>query len=265
MSVTDQLVPPTRIHNLEPINLTPLVTSAVDTVRDLAAARGVTIRLNLDTHGGTVHSDPQRLHQELTDLMRQVLEKAGAGAILDVALSRDDVRAEIRVGLEGSSGQATDSAVTLRLPLLPFRVGEPGAAIRPADTLDACTGIRVLVVDDESDARLLVAEVLSHYGADVDIAESTLLALSALNQVKYDVLVTDISMPFDDGFSLIEQLRAEAGPNRTVPAVALTAHASDDTRDRVIAAGFSAYVTKPVLPSALVNIVAAVGRPQAAS
>jgi CheY-like chemotaxis protein len=260
MFVSDQLVPPSRLQNIEPINLTRLVIGAVDDVRNVASARGVTIRLNLDTHSGTVLGDPRRLRHEVSDMLLNVLARAIPGSVVEIAVSRDDVRAEIRLGLEGSSEPPIDSAVTLRLPLLPFRVGEPGAAVRPLDTLDACRGIRVLVVDDEPDARQLVADVLTHYGAEVDIAESTLLALAALNQVKYDVLVTDIAMPFDDGFSLLYQLRNESGPNQGLPAVALTAHASDDMRDRAIAAGFSAYLTKPVLPSALVNVVATVGR-----
>ena len=257
MSATDQLVPPTRTENVQPISLTPLLTSTLDDLRDLAATRGVTIHVELDTYGGTVLGDPQRLRQELSTMLVTVLDQAPRGSVLDVALSRDDVRAELRVGLE-----AGGAAATMRLPLLPFRVGEPGAAARPADTRDACRGIRVLVVDDEADARLLVAEVLTHYGAEVDVAESALLALAALHQMKYDVLVSDLSMPFEDGFSLIEQLRSEPGPNRSLPTVALTAHASDDMRARVLAAGFSAYVTKPVLPSALVNVVATVGRHQ---
>ena len=167
-------------------------------------------------------------------MLVRVLDQAPRGSVLDVALSRDDVRAEFRVGLE-----AGGAAATMRLPLLPFRVGEPGAAARPADTRDACRGIRVLVVDDEADARLLVAEVLTHYGAEVDVAESTLLALAALHQMKYDVLVSDLSMPFEDGFSLIEQLRSEPGPNRSLPTVALTApcvgrHARPRARGRLL-------------------------------
>jgi hypothetical protein len=102
------------MRNLEPIALTPLVTRVVEVVRTLDIARGITIRVDADAQGGTVLGDMGSLQETLTSALVDVLRQATPGAVVELSLSRDDVRAEIRVGLEGVSGQA--SAATLRLP-----------------------------------------------------------------------------------------------------------------------------------------------------
>jgi CheY-like chemotaxis protein len=112
---------------------------------------------------------------------------------------------------------------------------------------DALTGIHVLVVDDDADARQLIRTILEYCGALVTAVGSAAAALSALRSVVPDVLLSDISMPEHDGYWLIEQVRA-LPPDRggRMPAVALTAHGRTHGPDRTLAAGFQAHLAKPV-------------------
>jgi len=114
-------------------------------------------------------------------------------------------------------------------------------------------GLRVLVVDDEPDARDLLAVVLQQRGALVTTADSAIAALDTLNTQPFDVLISDIQMPEVDGYELIRRLRArEAGCGKFIPAVALTAHVRAKDRARVLAAGFQMHVSKPVSAAELV-------------
>ncbi len=118
-------------------------------------------------------------------------------------------------------------------------------------------GLRVLIVDDEPDTRELLAFVLTNCGAQVIQASSAAEALELLQREVPDVLVSDIGMPEEDGYSLIRRVRAlpvESG-GRT-PAAALTAYAREEDRIRALMAGFQIHVPKPVGPSELVAVVA---------
>jgi CheY-like chemotaxis protein len=128
-------------------------------------------------------------------------------------------------------------------------------------------GIRVLVVDDESDAQLLVKRLLEECGAEALSASTAAQALQCLQQEKPDVLISDIGMPDEDGYALIRQVRAlrmENGGN--TPAIALTAFARAEDRRRALLSGFQMHLAKPVEPAELVAVVANVagrigGRP----
>jgi PAS domain S-box-containing protein len=121
-------------------------------------------------------------------------------------------------------------------------------------------GLRLLIVDDEVDALSLVTEVLRETGAEVHSATSASEALEKFETVRPDVLVSDIGMPHEDGYSLIRRIRmlpAERG-GRT-PSVALTAYAREEDAQRAFAAGYQKHVVKPVEPGHLVNVVANLG------
>jgi PAS domain S-box-containing protein len=136
-------------------------------------------------------------------------------------------------------------------------VGE--SAIRdPQSTILA--GLRVLVVDDDPDTLLMLGKTLERYGARTAASETAAAALELLGREPFDVLVSDIGMPVEDGYTLIRRLRAsEAEAGRAqLPALALTAYARKEDRDAVLAAGYQAHVPKPVAPSELVEAVAAV-------
>ena len=119
-----------------------------------------------------------------------------------------------------------------------------------------------MVVDDEADSRDLVTAILTRCGSEVRCCESTADALKAFREWKPDILVSDIGMPNEDGFALIKKLRKlRLKRAREIPAVALTAYATDDDRERTLSAGFQMHVTKPIEPEALVRSIAgAVGR-----
>ncbi|MDB4932165.1 MAG: Chemotaxis regulator, partial [Myxococcaceae bacterium] len=124
----------------------------------------------------------------------------------------------------------------------------------------ALAGLRVLVCDDELDAREMVAEVLRGGGAAVIAVDSVAEALACFDAAPPDVLVSDIGMPGADGYALLGSVRArpaEAGGR--VPALALTAYATADDARRAAAAGFQRHVTKPVEPDRLVAVVAELG------
>jgi CheY-like chemotaxis protein len=103
---------------------------------------------------------------------------------------------------------------------------------------------------------LLVQEILRQHGADVQVAQSAAEARSALRQGHPDVIVSDIGMPEEDGYAFIRQVRAEGG---RMPAIALTAYASQQDAQRAFVAGFQKHVTKPVEPARLVSVVANLG------
>jgi PAS domain S-box-containing protein len=121
------------------------------------------------------------------------------------------------------------------------------------------TGIKVLVVDDEIDARDLVQRVLSDCNAQVLTAGSANDALRLVENEKPNVLVSDIGMPDVDGYELLKRVRAlEQSRGGRIPAIALTAFARSEDRTRALRAGFLVYVSKPVEPSELVATVASV-------
>ena len=127
----------------------------------------------------------------------------------------------------------------------------------PTKMFVGLVGIRVLVVDDEADARELLEMVLGQAGATVESAGSAEAALAACSAFRPDVLVSDIGMPGRDGYALIRDLRARGvNDGGTTPAIALTAYARADDRDRALAAGFDVHLGKPVDPDELLEAVA---------
>jgi len=165
-----------------------------------------------------------------------------------------------------SPGEGAGSTFTVTLPVAPLlREEDAGEGAREAagDTLHAVEcperldGLRVLVVDDEPDARGLLEMMLGRCGAVVVAAASAGEALEALARSKFDIIVSDIGMPGEDGYGLIRRVRAlapEAGG--ATPAVALTAYARTEDRLRAMRAGFDMHVSKPVEQAELVVVMA---------
>ena len=122
-------------------------------------------------------------------------------------------------------------------------------------------GVRILVVDDEQDARDLIGKVLEDAGAQVGVAASAQEAIGLLQASRYDVLVSDIGMPGDDGYFLLRSLRAmESAQGGRTAALALTAYAALQDRQRALDAGFDLHLAKPVATAALVAAVARLTR-----
>ena len=174
-----------------------------------------------------------------------------------------------------SAGKDLGATFTVSLPLagagataadtVPARGGSAAPGIADFVPVDL-SGIRVLVIDDDMDARTLAASVLEQCGAQVISAHSVDDALAQLAQLTADVIVSDLGMPDADGFDFIRRLRlieSERGQGLPAPVIVLSAFTRDSDRARAHEAGFASYLTKPVEPSLLVHTIRANAGPQA--
>jgi PAS domain S-box-containing protein len=163
-----------------------------------------------------------------------------------------------------SDGEGKGARFTVRMPVravaAPRSVEKVAleSSAKPAEKIEVrLDGIEVLVVDDEADARELVAAVLVRCGARVRQAASVDDAIEKLREQRPDVLLSDIGLPKDDGYTLIKRVRMlteeEGG---LVPAAALTAYAGEEDHRRALQAGFQAHVAKPIEPADLALLVA---------
>jgi signal transduction histidine kinase len=165
----------------------------------------------------------------------------------------------IEAASEGT-GRGATFTVTLPVPRRDAAGGarsDPAAAHRGSRGPGRLVGTRVLVVDDEPDARELARDALSFHGAVVETAPSVEEALRALEQKPFDVVVTDLAMPDADGFALVRRLREQGPPHvRTLPVIAVTAYARGADRERVLAEGFQGFLGKPVEVEQLTTMIA---------
>jgi signal transduction histidine kinase len=155
-----------------------------------------------------------------------------------------------------SLGEGQGATFTVRLPLLAVNPQTNQESEQPDSTLDL-SGVQVLVVDDDVDSREFVTFVMEEHGAVVKAVASPGEALEALALEKPDLLLSDIGMPEMDGFMLIRQIRMmspEQGGQ--IPAIALSAYASNSDSEKAIAAGFQQHLAKPVEPAELIAVVA---------
>ncbi|WP_257454446.1 hybrid sensor histidine kinase/response regulator [Archangium lipolyticum] len=143
----------------------------------------------------------------------------------------------------------------------PSTQARPEQGARPPEAWTPCLeGLHILVVEDEPDTLALLSEVLEGCRAQVIRAASTREALALLGSLRPDVLVSDIGMAGEDGYSLIRQLRAQERERNEerIPAVAFTAFARSEDRRRALAAGFDVHLAKPLNPSQLLSVVASI-------
>jgi PAS domain S-box-containing protein len=163
-----------------------------------------------------------------------------------------------------SEGEGKGAAFTITLPFVGVisKDAEPaqvaaGDEVISLDGLPSLEGLKVLVVDDEADTRELIREVLKECGSEVIMCRSATEALEALEQHKPDILISDLGMPDEDGYSLISKIRAlPAERGGQIPAAALTAYARAEDRMRVLRSGFQFHLPKPVDSAELVTVVA---------
>jgi CheY-like chemotaxis protein len=163
-----------------------------------------------------------------------------------------------------SPGPELGSTFTISLPIVatheptqPERVEPQRSALEELQNpIAPLEGAKVLVVDDEPDARELIRRILLECRAEVQVAASVPEALSLLRAFGPHLLLSDIGMPDQDGFELIRQVRAAGLAAKELPAVALTAFARAEDRRRALLAGFQVHVSKPVEPGELVATIA---------
>jgi CheY-like chemotaxis protein/nitrogen-specific signal transduction histidine kinase len=159
-----------------------------------------------------------------------------------------------------SDGAGRGATFTVTLPTV-VSAGRPETAPLARPTAAGgrlLDGVRVLAVEDHADSRELIRAALAERGAEIVVAGSVDDALAVLDREPIDVLISDVGMPLRDGYALVEALREleRARGRRAIPAIALTAYAGRDDRERLLAAGFQVHVAKPIDPDVLVDTVA---------
>jgi hypothetical protein len=156
-----------------------------------------------------------------------------------------------------SPGDNRGATFTVHLPLMQNRAAiardSSKLSIQPLSLQDA----RILIVDDDVDTLELLAFILEEHGANTITANSCSEAIVAFKHSPPDIVISDIGMPNLDGYALIRQIRSIA-PSRggAVPAIALTAYASESDHQQILAAGFQKHLTKPIEPDVLLGAIA---------
>ena len=175
-------------------------------------------------------------------------------------------RASRRQDRADSEGEGRGATFVVTLPCRPerirrwTRIGRARGERTGWRDLRELEGLRVLVVDDEEDARVLVRTILEECGCSVRAASSAAEAMGVIESATVDVLVSDIGMPEEDGYSLMRRVRTLGLPRGALPAIALTAFTRSEDRRRALEAGFARHVAKPVDPAELVAVVASLMR-----
>jgi PAS domain S-box-containing protein len=294
------------------VEMSQVVTAAVDGIRAAADAKDIALQVVLDSEAGVIKGDAGRLQQIMWNLLNNAVKFTPRGGRVYVTLRRSDSSLELEVADTGkgiapqflprvfdrfsqqegsnsrntgglglglaivkhlvelhggtveaySEGDGRGATFIIRLPLAPVRAarpssGPPAASVEQIAFPAELSGLRVLVVDDEADARQLVQSVLEGGGAIVEVAGSAAEAFESIRANKFDVIISDIGMPDTDGYELIRKLRQlprEEGGR--IPAVALTAYARAEDRRKALMAGFQNHAAKPMDPQELVVVVA---------
>jgi CheY-like chemotaxis protein/two-component sensor histidine kinase len=204
----------------------------------------------------------ERFHQADSSSTR-----AHGGLGLGLALVKH--LAELHGGSVMADSEGAGRGATFRVTLPTAALNAPVESPRPRIALDVGTvsppssgsrldGLKALVVDDDRDSLALAEAMLIRAGADVRTAASAPDALSVFQRWGPDVLISDIEMPGEDGYSLIQKIRTVPTDGRqSTPAIALTAYGRPHDRDRCLAAGFNLHVAKPVDPGELTALIAA--------
>ena len=168
-----------------------------------------------------------------------------------------------------SAGEERGATFIIKLPVIEALV-KPGVSFSDARERSVAavtvapqllSGVNVLLVDDDCDTLKLMTTALTRRQATVTAVSSAGEAIKAIRQRRPDVLVSDIAMPDEDGYGLIEKVRSlEDGESESIPAVAITAYAKDEDREKALSSGFQIYLAKPVELTELISVVARAAR-----
>jgi signal transduction histidine kinase len=190
--------------------------------------------------------------------------RSSTGLGLGLALVRHLVHAHGGSVEAASPGPGQGAVFRVRLPVVVHPTLPTGRDERQAPSeagalaTTAITGVRVLVVEDDVDSLQLQTHLLMAHGGDVRGASSVAEAMAILKDWRPAVIVSDVEMPHEDGYTLVRRLREEV--EGYIPAIALTAYSRTHDRVRAFTAGFSAHLTKPVEPAELLALIASFAR-----
>lgn len=309
---------------VSPVNLIPIIESAVATVRIAAEAKAIQLKLRLDPVG-LVNGDANRLQQVFWNLLANAIKFTPASGLVEVQLSMVSGNMVDGKGNVGESSppstyaqvQVIDTGIGIKAEFLPYvfdrfrqenssitriygglglglalvrhlvelhggtvNVDSPGEGKGTTFTVKipqlpesskaedlstskeitphlSLNGLQILVVDDDADSREFLDFALTSYGAEVLAAACASEAIAAFKQFNPDVLVSDLGMPGEDGYTLIRMVRMlESKQGRNIPAIALTGYARDSDRDKALAAGFGLHMSKPIDTEELVAAIA---------
>jgi PAS domain S-box-containing protein len=190
--------------------------------------------------------------------------RSPSGLGLGLALVREMVQAHGGTVVAESPGEGHGSTITVTLPLSAgaFPLASKAPVPSRVDAPESLSPIEILIVDDDGDVRDLLALLLESRGAIARTVASATEALEAISQRRPDLLLADLRMPDEDGYSLIRKVRARERERqeRRLPAIAVTAYASSRDRDQAVAAGYDSHLAKPIEPGDLARAVAHVAK-----
>jgi len=272
---TIELALPERpVHlDADPVRLVQVVGNLLGNACKFSP-RGETIRVAatpqdgevvLSVKDGGVGIPPEKLESvfEMFVQLEAAAESTRLGLGIGLTLSRRLVELHGGTIEAHSEGVQRGSTFRVKVPLSPMASEDPtpnGPQPRGSlADLPLLDGIRVLVVDNEPDARGLVSAILENRGAEVTAVESAAEALEEIRKHRPDVLLSDIAMPGEDGYALIRKVRLAASAP-LLPAAAVTAFATAGDRAEALDAGYQAHLAKPIEPSELTAVVAALAR-----
>ncbi len=215
-------------------------------------------RLTIDVRDSGVGIDPELLPY-VFDRFRQGDSRSTrrhGGLGLGLAIARHLV--ECHGGDIGatSDGEGRGTTFRIRLPIAASAAPVERGRVAGGETSLELSGFNVLVVDDLEDSRELLVRLLHQYGATVLQCPSAHTALAALSSTRFDLLVADIAMPDIDGYDLIERVRRLGEGRGRLPAIAVTAYARREDRERALAAGYDGYCPKPLDSADLMQVIA---------
>ncbi len=296
---------------LHPIELAPVLESAINVVRPTAEAKGIHIELDFEREPMVVSGDANRLQQVFWNLLSNAVKFTPPGGNVNLSLRQLDSEVELEITDTGqgidpgflpfvfdrfrqadststrqhgglglglaiarqlieihagnitaaSDGDGKGATFRLRLPLIgslaKLNVQPNGVEqnAQPTQAPDVLAGIQVLVVDDDLDTLELLTAALEQRSATVTAVSSAAAAMAAIMAARPHVLISDIAMPGEDGYDLIKKVIAlELVPG--ISAIAITAYAKDEDRERALLAGFQRYLSKPVELGEFISAVA---------
>ena len=222
-------------------------------------------RLRIEVHDDGIGIPPEFL-PFVFDRFRQrdsSTTRVHGGLGLGLAIVRHLVEAHGGTVTAESAGDGKGATFRVELPMPPVDLAAPAAATTPTDGArrGALAGLRVLLVEDEPDSADLFRRVLEGQGATVELSADATRAYEAMTEAPPDVLVADIGLPGEDGYSLLRRVRAlPADLGGAVPAAALTAYAGPAHAELARQAGYALHLPKPVTPDELVSAVASLAR-----